>query len=164
MLDYRNLKTSDLENEIRAYGQKEVLREELLDSLLAVAVWHSVKDGQITPAVNLLGVSRGNKDRVCLYLTKFGNLSYSKEKGLKFSKEKSKAQFGIDKANEVFESLPSLEEAFPSKPKEYKDIPFASQIKAILNKAQTLSEHGKKFVFSNDEEKALFEMLQALHV
>lgn len=162
MLDYRNKSASEIQGLIVNFSAIEASREEILDGLLSVAVWHSIKDGQITPAMGLLAATRGNKDRVCMYLTKFGNLSYSKQKGLSHSKSKHKGQNGLEKANEVFDNLPSLEDAFPSVPKEYRDIPFASQIKAILNKAAKLQENGKKFIFASDEEALVFDMLKGL--
>jgi len=161
-MDYRKSNVAALVTSIKKFGATDVKREELLNDLLKVAVWHTIKDGQITPASTLLAMVRGDKERVAQYLTKFGNLTLSKEKGLAYSKAKGKVQYGPEKADEVFENLPTLEEAFPQHPKQYKDIPFANQIKAILNKAKLLQEHGHKFVFSNEDEQKLYDQMQGL--
>ena len=163
MIDYRTLSAASLSDTISSYGRSIRLADDVLDGLLAVAVWHSVKDGQITPAVKLLAESSRNmKGPVSQYLTKFGNLKYSKEKGLQFNKAKSASQFGIDAANALFETLPTLEEAFPSPAKQYKDMPLIAGLKHLVKKAQELEAHGHRLVASSDEEKALWESIQHL--
>ena len=161
-MDYRKSNVAALITSIKKFGKAEEDREEVLNGLLKVAVWHTIKDGQIPPAGTLLAVARGDKERVAQYLTKFGNLTLSKEKGLAYSKAKGKVQYGPEKADEVFENLPTLEEAFPQHPKQYKDVPFLNTIRAILNRAKTLQEHDHKFVFSNEDEQKLYDQMQGL--
>ena len=162
MIDYRTQTVGSINEVIASFRKSENLRSEVLDGLLRVAVWHSIKDGQTTPAVNLLASIKGQKEQVSLYLTKFGNLQWTKKDGLKYCKAKGKVQFGLEKANEVFESLPTLEEAFPSKEKQYRDMPFMASIKHILKRAEEVRAAGKTVVFSSDEEKELFTMMQTM--
>lgn len=163
MLDYRTQSVTSVNEIISTLGKSEALREQILDGLVAIAVWHSIKDGQVTPAKFLITAVRGKaKEQVVSYLTKFGNMKYTAKSGLEYCKAKGKVQYGLEKANEVFDSLLSLEDAFPSKPKQYKDVPFMTAIKGLLNRAAELQEHGKSLVLANDEEKALFEQMQKL--
>lgn len=163
MLDYRAQSVSSVNEIISKLGKSEELRELILDGLVSIAVWHSIKDGQTTPAKFLVAAVRGKaKEQVVSYLTKFGNMKYTIKTGLEYCKAKGKVQYGIDKANEVFETLPTLEEAFPAKPKQYKDIPFMTVIKGMLNRAAELQEHGKAMTLASDEEKALFAQMQKM--
>lgn len=162
MIDYRKQSMEEINNIIATFRKQEQTREQMLNGLLRVAVWHSIKDGQITPAINLLGSIKGQKEQVSLYLTKFGNMTWTKKNGLVYNKAKGKIQFGLEKANEVFEELPSLEEAFPSKEKNYKDMPFMASIKHLLKRAEEVKAAGKSVVFATDEERHLFEAMQKL--
>ena len=163
MIDYRNLSNSELSNTIQSFSRTESLADDVRDGLLAVAVFHSIKDGQVTPARDMLaGCSKSLKDRVSKYLTKFGNIKYSKEKGLGYDKRKTAVQFGIEKANEVFESLPTLAEAFPSEPTQYRDIPLIAELKRIVKKARELEQHSHRMITASDEEKQVWESIQHL--
>jgi hypothetical protein len=163
MIDYRTLKHSELAETIKSYGRSISLADDVLDGLLAVAVFHSIKDGQVTPAVNLLAnCSRNMKGTVTQYLTKFGNVKWTKEKGLQYDRRKTEVQFGLEKANEVFESLPTLDEAFPNPEKQYRDIPFIQQLKRMVNKAKEIEAHGKHLIIAGDEEKELWDSIQHL--
>jgi len=161
-LDYRNQSISAINEVISGFRKSDALREQVPNGLVKVSVWQSIKDGQITPAVNLLSSIKGRKEQGSLYLTKFGNLAWNKKDGLHYAKAKTKAQFGIEKADEIFESLPDLEDAFPSKEKQYRDMPFMAAIQHILKRAEEVKAAGKSVVFTNDKEKELFAQMQQL--
>ena len=78
-MDYRNITT--LSRAIKGLVKTSAKLTTLVDQALLGAVYHAVKDGQITPGVDLVdAVPRSMKPDVVLYLTKFGPFSYSPNK------------------------------------------------------------------------------------
>ncbi len=154
-MDYRKTETAKVLLLIKDLTKKSKELEETIDDLLMVSVYHSIKDQQLTPGINLLAaVPRPMRSDVVLYLTKFGTFSYSEKKGLHHSKEKFEAGLnGEAKADEVFEQLAPLYEAFPKAEKEWKDFDFEQAVKAMLRRMNKTQEHGKAVIVKPEHEQ-----------
>jgi hypothetical protein len=161
MLDYRNIPLSDVVSTIRSFGKSSKLHDEVINGLLAVAVFHSIKDGQVTPARELLAAcSKSLKEDVSKYLTKYGNIRYTNDKGLVANKERNRERFGLDAANAAFLELPELAEAFPSAPKQYRDMDIVASFKSLIHRAKEVQAAGKSVIAPDDEAARLFEQME----
>lgn len=176
-MDMRTLSGKELDSKFASLKKTGQARQELINDLVKVAVYHSVKDGQITPAQKLIG-ALGRTDaakEVSHYLQKFGNLGWGtlekggKAKGIVFKNKhdrKYTAELTVENlayANEVFDSLPDLWDAFPNEAVELKDYVLAVAFKRILAEARKRSEAGKKVIAENDEEAKILGMMEALY-
>ena len=175
-IDYRSIKQADLTNDIKGFKKSSTLYNDVLNGYLAVCVYHSIKDGQITPAITLIDSCLPSlKGEVIEYLTRYGFMSWSDKKGLQYSREAGNALVkeakaaGFDddsgikafrkmRADEIFEALPELSEV-PSKPKQYKDLPLLKALKDLLRKVDEVKAAGKS-VFADDEGKLLLTQLE----
>lgn len=64
---------------------------DLLDEAMPSILYHAMKDGQITPAIDLVGkIAAKHRPAVVEYLCEFGPFSYTKEKGFTYNKVKAK--------------------------------------------------------------------------
>jgi len=173
VIDFRSVSVSSIVTDIRGFKKPGESYTALLNAYLHIAVWHSIKDGQYTPALNLLpSVMPQLKESVSLYLTKYGFLrlekgaiEYNATKGNELIRE-AKAAVGSDniqafrlmRANEVFESLPSLDEAFPKKAKQYKDIPLVDAYKALVARIKETESEGHCALGDDTAKKILEDM------
>lgn len=177
MSDYRQTSTADLKKLFDKLNKDGKNRQELINDLAKVAVFHSLKDGQITPARSLFG-ALGRTDaarEVVNYLQKYGNIGWgtvekdSKAKGIVF-KNKHNFEYNetnraanLEKANAMYESLPDVWEVFMSEPKELMDFDFDKAIKRIAHEMRKRYEGGKKVIFATkEEEKIAKEILDAV--
>lgn len=162
-IDYRSLSSSDLTQTIRSFKNTSKLYNEVLNGLLAVAVYHSIKDGQVTPANNLLDACVPSvKDRVSLYLTKYGNIRYTEKQGFISDKRKNQERYGKEAADTVFLSLPDLDEAFPAKPRQYRDMDILAWMKAGIERAREVQSEGKAVIACDDEVAELFGKMEQI--
>lgn len=176
MNDLRNLSVSALVSSInRKLGETSV-RESDLNDFAKIAVYHSLKDGQITPAVILHGKLKrtDNREGILNYLQKYGNLGMKKDKDskalvlrfvnkndCKYSNAEEQAQ-SLAFANDTYETLPEIWEAFPSVEKELKDYNFHARLAAMVKTMRETVAGGKQVVTSNDEEAALYNSILAM--
>ena len=86
----------------------------LLDEVMPPVLFHAMKDGQITPAVELVGkVSAKHRPSVVEYLCEFGPFAYSKTKGFHYDKAKVKPYAG-EQGTDIRETFVLIEiDTFP---------------------------------------------------
>lgn len=178
-MDYRATTQSDLKKLCDKLGKAGQARQTLINDLAKVAIFHSLKDGQITPARALHG-ALGRTDaakEVVNYLQKYGNIGWGtlekggSAKGIVF-KNKHKIEYNeankdknLANANAVYESLPDVWEVFSSEPKELMDFDFDRAIKRIAHEMRRRYTAGKQVIFANDTEKKIAdEILEAVPV
>jgi hypothetical protein len=176
-MDYRNSTAVELRamfEKLRSSGQD---RQALINDLAKVAVFHSLKDGQITPARSLHG-ALGRTDaakEVVDYLQKYGNLGWgvldkaSKAKGVIFRNKQNieyteaNKEKNLDIANKIYESLPDVWEVFISEPRELQDFDFDKALKRLAQEMRKRYTAGKQVLFANpEEEKIAKEILEAV--
>lgn len=176
-MDYRQSSLADLKKvftKLTTAGQE---RQEMLNDLAKVAIWHSIKDGQITPARSLHG-ALGRTDaarEVVNFLQKHGNIGWgtvdkaSQAKGIIFKNkldikytEENKAA-NLDYANSVYEALPDVWQQFSNEPRELMDFDFDRAIKRLAGEMRRRIEAGKKIIYADkNEEKIAKEILEAV--
>lgn len=164
MHDYRKSPMGEvytlIQTRIKRDGEE---RQQLINDLAKVAVFHSIKDGQVTPAQKLMG-ALGRTDaaeQVGKYLQKFGNIGFGKlkdgtGKGFKFVKRQD---LSLELANSVYEQLPDIWDVFPNEPKELADYDFHKMIVRVANEMRARREAGKLIKCANDEEAEISKLI-----
>lgn len=161
-------------------------REEAINDLAKIAIWHSIKDGQITPASKLYGaLCRGdNKRGIFSFMEKHGNISFGKMKGEKTKgiihikrqcnmadkmehedkveqvKLQQAAQLAV--ANAIYENLPDFWVEHAAAEAVVKDYDIHAAFARIANEVRLRLEAGKQALTKSDDEKALLDNILVL--
>lgn len=177
VIDYRSVSLTSIVEDINKFKKPGAAYTNLINAYLHIAVWHSIKDGQTSPGIALLAaVMPQLKESVSLYLTKYGLFTWTKKDGLKYNatagtqlikKAKEEGFTGDDGikafrkmvADNTFNELPSLDDAFPKKEKQYRDMILLDAFKHLIQRAQEVQSNGKA-VQGDEEAKALLDMMQ----
>jgi len=142
-------------------------REEAINDLAKIAIWHSIKDGQVTPAMKLYGaLCRGdNKQGIVAYMAKHGNIGFgtikgTKVKGIKHVLHHAAGLNVADSlafANQVYENLPDfwVEHAAPEPV--VKDYDVHAAFMRLASEVRARMEAGKQALTKSDDEKALLD-------
>jgi len=149
---------------VRVVGQE---REEAINDLAKIAIWHSLKDGQVTPAIKLYGALNraDNKQGIVSFLSKYGNIGFGKLKGQegKGIKHIKHNEHSIDFANQVYESLPDFWLEFAAAEPVIKDYDIHAAFARIAAEVRTRLAAGKQALTKTDDEKAMLEQLLAMY-
>lgn len=83
MMDIKQFKSAV--KQIKVTGAK---LDQLIHEAGVFAVYHSIKDGQITPAIDLVAAMprSSRKERLIVWLCDFGAIKYNKKDGIKYIK------------------------------------------------------------------------------
>lgn len=161
-------------------------REEAINDLAKIAIWHSIKDGQITPASKLYGaLCRGdNKQGIVAFMAEHGNIGFGKMKGEKVKgiihikhqhnmadkiehadkveqvKLQQAAQLVI--ANQVYENLPDFWEDHAAPDPIIKDYDVHAAFARLASEVRNRIEAGKQALTKTDKEKELLDNILLL--
>lgn len=172
--------TTLIAQNVKASG---AVREEAINDLAKIAIWHSIKDGQITPAAKLYGaLCRGdNKQGIVAFMAEHGNIGFGKLKGEKakgiiYSKHQQNmadkvehedkveqvrlqalAQLAL--ANQVYENLPDFWVEHGAKEPVIKDYDIHAAFARIASEVRLRREAGKQALTKSDAEKAVLDKI-----
>lgn len=185
-MDMREKTMKELNTLITQVGKKGKEREEVINDLAKIAIWHSIKDGQITPAAKLYGaLCRGdNKQGIVAFMAEHGNIAFGKLKGEKVKgiiyikhphnmaekvecddkveqiKQQSLAQLAL--ANNVYENLPDFWEEHAAPEPIIKDYDVHAAFVRLSKEVRARIEAGKQALTKDDKEKKLLDNILLL--
>lgn len=186
-MDMRNKSMAEINTiinqQVKRIGKE---REEAINDLAKIAIWHSIKDGQITPASKLYGaLCRGdNKQGIVAFMAEHGNIGFGKMKGEKVKgiihikhqhnmadkiehadkveqvKLQQAAQLVI--ANQVYENLPDFWEDHAAPDPIIKDYDVHAAFARLASEVRNRIEAGKQALTKTDKEKELLDNILLL--
>jgi hypothetical protein len=153
---------SQFKSNITAIKEKGRDLDNLIHESAVFAVFHSIKDGQITPAIQLVAAMPKSSRRANLisWLALYGNISYNGKKGVFYVK-----QFEHDEAIATEQADNAAEnpfwKEFNDAPVDLKPLDFALKLKMLLAAAHKV-QTGESKKYSGLEHAELMAKIEAL--
>jgi len=111
--------------------------DDMIHDAAVFAVYHSVKDGQVTPAIQLVAAMPKSSRRANLisWLAMYGNLTFNAKKGIFYTKQFEHSVENAQEQADIADETPFWEE-FADAAVSLKPLDFAQKLKALLHSAQ----------------------------
>ena len=128
---------SQFKSNITSIKEKGRDLDNLIHESAVFAVYHSIKDGQVTPAIQLVAAmpKSSRRNNLISWLALYGNVSYNGKKGVFYVKQFEHDEAVATEQAESASDNPFWAE-FNDAPVELKPLDFAQKLKALIHSAQ----------------------------